>query len=293
MSCDTNPPFLVTSYTAIAIAGPIMSVFFIIFMFGCNMVISHPISKYLRWAWPIAGGIAAIWLWSGFLAGFAPEHVKSQYLPANATLVNRSNEQYPCTELHNCVCSQSFDKPCAVVQNELMEQNATRTISAPCAGKSCCARRVYVCTSYRSSCSRNVCTQVCASGFYDCAQTVSASRCVAVGGICRKATADYVFTTECNKTVERRYEVTCRIDDQNCIRNFMNSMPMYRVIYYAPWEPTKQSDHYVEPKGQIVNIVIPLLIFLALISAQIVLFAFFMLSAFMQKTSPVAVSSTV
>jgi hypothetical protein len=270
MSCNTDAPLLESSFTAIMVAGPIVCAMFIFFMSGCNLAMKK---LYLCLAWFFIGGMAMIWFWSAFAAGFTPEYLESRYLPANATLINTTEEAYQCTELHNCVCVQSFDQPCAVVESELLDRNASGSVSAPCAGKSCCARQVYRCIRTETSCRKDSCTTRCASGFYDCIAPVSASRCTAVGGTCRKATADYTFTTRCNQTGQAHFEVTCRINEQNCIRDFMNSMPVERVIYYAPWDPTKQTVHYVKPKGQIANIVLPMLVMFGLVAAQVVVMA--------------------
>lgn len=293
MSCDTEAPLLVTHYTAIAIAGPILCICFTFFMFGCNLVGRkyHPLCRYLWPAWLIAL-LAVAWFWSAFMAGFVPEYIKSLYLPANATLTNTSVSSYQCTELHNCFCSQSFDKPCAVVENELMNTSSLGTTSAPCAGQSCCARRIYRCTRYENRCTNSRCTRVCAFGFYECIVPVAASRCTAVGGTCRKATADYEFTTRCNQTVTSHFEVTCRINDQNCVRNFEDANPEERVIYYAPWDPTKQTVRYVEPKGQIVNILFPLLIMFALLAAQVIVVFALLMKCFQQRDSASGTSAT-
>ena len=268
MNCTTDAPLLETSFTAIVAAGSIMCVMFIIFMAGCNLAMRkmHQLALPMSFAWLFAL-VLLVWFWIGFSLGFTPEYIKSRYLPANATLTNTTERAYPCTELHNCMCTQSFDRPCAVVQGDLLNASG----SAPCAGDSCCARRIYRCTRTVSRCSKSKCTTYCAFGFYECIVPVSASRCTAIGGTCRKATAEYEFTTRCNQTVHVRFEVTCKINQPNCVQDFMDSMPVERVIYYAPWDPAKYTTRYVEPKGQVVNIVLPMLGLLALLCAQLVI----------------------
>lgn len=285
-NCSSDAPLLETSFTAIMTAGPIMCVMFVIFMAGCNLVMRkvYPLAKIMSIAW-LCALLAIAWFWAGFGAGFTPEYIKSRYLPADATLVNTTDQAYQCTELHNCICAQSFDRPCAVVEGELLNASG----SAPCAGDSCCAQRIYRCRQTGTRCRDSRCTTYCVFGSYECIVPVSASRCTAIGGTCHKASAVYVFTTRCNQTVYARFGVTCKINQPNCVRDFMDSMPMNRVIYYAPWNPAKQTTSYVEPKGQVVNIVLPLLALLALVCAQVVLFAFVLIRFFRPASATTSV----
>jgi hypothetical protein len=272
--CTATAPALERHHTAIFVAGPILWIMAVIFMCGINLAMKRTqatIPMCLLWA--IGGTLSGIWFWAALGAGFAPEYLVSKYIPANASLLESSIRTFKCTEQINCVCAQSFDEPCTVVRNRLLEDNVTT--SQPCAGDSCCSREIFRCTRTKTTCSgRNneFCTTTCSIGFYECVLVVSASRCTAIEGTCTEGVAKYGFPTVCGENSTREYRADCGLNDDKCVSDFKKKYIDVdeRTVYYAPWNINKQADQAPAPKGQIANIVLPLLFMLCIIAMQII-----------------------